>query len=202
MASLYMPEPKEDAPYLFYMAFMLLFCSLIFAIPLLQMQKTPLSGYAYSAFSYTCHQLNARSLCIFERGGNFALEDCANEGENGIHAIHERTAEVEKNGEIGYKLPVCARDIGIYFGMLLGGFLLPFLLGVKRTEIPNKWLFVIALIPMALDGGTQLIGLRESTNFLRIITGAIVGVAMPFYIIPILNELTGGLFANKRGSSK
>jgi uncharacterized membrane protein len=46
---------------------------------------------------------------------------------------------------------------------------------------------VLAIIPIALDGGTQLIGLRESTNLLRAITGSIAGFAFSFYFIPMLN---------------
>lgn len=42
---------------------------------------------------------------------------------------------------------------------------------------------------MAVDGTTQLIGLRESFNELRFITGFIAGFTVVFYILPIFFEM-------------
>ena len=38
---------------------------------------------------------------------------------------------------------------------------------------------------MAVDGTTQLIGLRESFNELRFVTGFIAGFVGVFYILPV-----------------
>jgi uncharacterized membrane protein len=38
-------------------------------------------------------------------------------------------------------------------------------------------------MPLAIDGLTQLAGLRESTNSLRIATGVIAGLAFGFWIL-------------------
>ena len=84
---------------------------------------------------------------------------------------------------------VCARDVAIYLAMLLGALALPFVRRIESDLWPNKWLLVAACVPIAIDGFTQLFGLRESSNFLREITGAIVGFALPFYIVPMLNSL-------------
>ena len=83
-----------------------------------------------------------------------------------------------------HQLPVCARCTGIYFGAFLGSFF-------ARRESPSPWYLVIALIPMALDGGTQLL-FRESNNVLRLATGLIAGFAVVFY-------LYAGLFPEKSG---
>lgn len=76
----------------------------------------------------------------------------------------------------GHQLCVCARCTGIYFGVLLGGIF-------ARKESPHPLVLVAALIPMALDGGSQLL-FRESTNLLRLGTGLIAGVAVAFYLYP------------------
>jgi len=87
----------------------------------------------------------------------------------------------------GNQLPVCARDTAIYLAMLVGGLALPFLKDTRSREIPPLWIFVLAMIPIGIDGTTQLLGWRESTNTIRIITGGIIGLAIPFYLIPTLN---------------
>ena len=88
-----------------------------------------------------------------------------------------------------FKLPVCSRDTAIYLAMLIGLLLLPFFQPIESEEWPNRWILVAAAIPIAIDGTTQLVGLHESTNFLRLLTGAIIGIVLPFYIVPILNSV-------------
>lgn len=92
----------------------------------------------------------------------------------------------------GHQLPVCARDAAIYLAMLVGGLALPFVIDTKSSRAPPIWIFILAMVPIGVDGLTQFLGWRESTNELRIATGAITGIAIPFYLIPTLN-----FFANK-----
>lgn len=96
-----------------------------------------------------------------------------------------------------HQLPVCARDTAIYLGMLVGGLALPFIQDTKSRKIPPLWIFVLAMVPIGLDGVTQFLGLRESTNELRVITGGLIGIVIPFYLIPVLN-----FFAWKFGIKK
>jgi len=51
---------------------------------------------------------------------------------------------------------------------------------------------------MAVDGLTQLFGLRESTNEIRIVTGSMAGIIISFYMIPIINRLISVGERNKR----
>jgi len=91
----------------------------------------------------------------------------------------------------GHKMAVCARCFGVYLGMALGALLYP--LVWRRGDMPSRWIILAALTPLALDGGTQLLGLRESTNWLRAATGLLFGAAVPYYLIPafeaVLREL-------------
>jgi len=90
---------------------------------------------------------------------------------------------------LGHQFPVCARDMGVYWGMLIGGIFLPFLMKSETKRIPPISIFVLLILPLAIDGTTQLLGWRESTNEIRIVTGLIAGVAIPFYLIPTVNKL-------------
>jgi uncharacterized membrane protein len=156
--------------YLAYMAVVFLLNVLIFVTPFLAREGI----FLYDLFSPFCHQLTQRSFCLFDDG----IRDCS--------GPYLKENVVVVNGKVGYKFPVCARDMAIYFFMLIGGIVLP-LFDLKSKRIPPIWLFVLAIAPMALDGLTQAMGLRESTNLIRVITGAPAGFAIPFYLIPTLN---------------
>ena len=84
------------------------------------------------------------------------------------HRRPERTLKIR-----GRYLPVCARCTGIYAGMLVF-FSLQFFSEFNYGL--NLFFVSILLLPMALDGTTQLLKLRESTNVIRLITGFICGI--------------------------
>jgi uncharacterized membrane protein len=199
---------------LVYIAFLLIMLALsasIFLVPYLGSRGDSSFPLMQSAFAPTCHQLTSRSLCLFvsDSDGSYSIGDCLPEGE----ISYSRAAEVSYEGRTGYKMPVCSRDAAIYAAMLLGLLALPFLQRVESEEWPNKWILVAACIPIGIDGLTQLVGMRESSNLLRIITGGIVGIVLPFYILPILNsvhsllaqkfkEETGGKEKGKKKAGK
>jgi len=171
--------------YKVYMAVMFLFTMPVFLTPLLAASGNSFAGTLYSFYSFTCHQQVSRSICYFPEAG---IQDCSDA------PAHYRAFYVQKDGMAGYPLPVCARDVGIYAVALLSGVLLYFLKKSDNDVVPNPLWFVIALIPIGLDGGTQLLGWRESTNLLRLITGGIAGFAFSFYCVPLLNRA----FPNKK----
>lgn len=81
----------------------------------------------------------------------------------------------------GAPMPVCARCVGIYGGMLLG--ILAFWAVPLLREKVMRNVAIAATVPLALDGLTQLTGLRESTNELRVATGVIAGLAFGLWIL-------------------
>jgi uncharacterized membrane protein len=175
-------------PYAIFFAALFLFNFFIFLTPFLA--ATGNQGAAdslYFAFAPTCHQLTSRSWCIYKSAadGSYSISDCFPTSA----FSPSKVTEIIYPGSIAYKLPVCSRDTAIYLAMLIGLIILPFITRIDSEEWPNRWILVAAAIPIAIDGTTQLVGLRESTNFLRLVTGAIIGVVLPFYILPILNSL-------------
>ncbi|MDD5111664.1 MAG: DUF2085 domain-containing protein [Candidatus Altiarchaeota archaeon] len=92
----------------------------------------------------------------------------------------------------GVQQAVCARDAGIYLGIVIGGFV--FLKGVPSFLKTKKFL-VMATIPIALDGVTQTIfNLRESNNALRIITGLIFGFGIMVFVLARIRSLNQSEF--------
>ncbi len=174
-------------PYLFLLVALILFNGLILLTPLVASQDAGVGNLLYIAFAPTCHQLTSRSLCLFKSGGNgqLSIGDCM---QSDVLSL-TRANTVVRGDETGYKFPVCARDMGIYLAMLLGMLILPFIWKIEGEEWPNKWILVAAAVPIGIDGTTQLFGFRESSNFLREITGFIIGIVLPFYLVPMLNSL-------------
>ena len=92
------------------------------------------------------------------------------------HGIPSRCLEL-----FGAPMPLCARCVGIYAGML-AGILAFWAVPLLRERVMRTFAFA-CLVPLALDGLTQLTGLRESTNPLRLATGAIAGLAFGLWIL-------------------
>jgi uncharacterized membrane protein len=92
----------------------------------------------------------------------------------------------------GVPMPICARCTGIYLGMLSGLFayrLIPLL----RERVMRRIAFV-CVVPLALDGVTQLLGFRESVNPLRVATGVITGLAFGLWILSAVERRDEALF--------
>ncbi len=183
---------------------MLVFNFLIFATPLLAMAHSPLAGPLYTGFAATCHQLDSRSLCVYGGGPHefFHIDSCTPVESTLVLGRHQ---VIFNGNSMGYKIPVCSRDIAIYLAMLIGIMLYPFLYKLDSQHMPNKWILVAAAIPIGLDGGIQLlsdVGLipftYESTNTIRLLTGAVVGIVIPFYLIPVLNIIYHSLAFDKK----
>ena len=178
---------RQTATYAAFVLLLLALNLLVFIVPYLASVGNASAPYLYAAFAPTCHQLTSRSLCLFASNadGSYSIGDCLPQGADS----YSKASEVIYPDKTGYKFPVCARDTAIYLGMLIGALLLPFLWKIGSEDWPNKWLLVAAAVPIAIDGTTQLVGMRESSNFLRLLTGAIIGIVLPFYILPMLNAL-------------
>jgi uncharacterized membrane protein len=92
----------------------------------------------------------------------------------------------------GVQVPVCARDTGIYLGVLISFALIALLHRGSRPiglPTPAGWVAIALMIgAMALDGVTEYAGLRSTTNELRLITGLLSGFAIGALIAPMVND--------------
>lgn len=72
----------------------------------------------------------------------------------------------------GYQFPVCARCTGVTVGYIAA--LIMIIAGVRLN-----WIWILALCGvMGLDWGIQRIGLKESNNIRRLITGIVGGIGV------------------------
>ena len=87
------------------------------------------------------------------------------------HRMPSRTFKIKN-----HYFPVCARCTGIY----ISGFTY-FLIATTIPIVYSIELLILGLsmiIPMVVDGTTQLLNKRESTNNIRFITGLFAGVGL------------------------
>ena len=81
----------------------------------------------------------------------------------------------------GAPMPICARCTGIYLGLLIGIALFPLIRWLRERVM--RVVAIVAVTPLGIDGVTQLLGLRESVNPLRVATGVIAGLAFGLWIL-------------------
>ncbi|MDP3014439.1 MAG: DUF2085 domain-containing protein [Candidatus Subteraquimicrobiales bacterium] len=91
------------------------------------------------------------------------------------HRNPDRTFKVK-----GHYFPVCSRCTGIYLGAFSYFFYVYFFY-VEYTILLIIFGFLM-VFPTIIDGLTQLIGSRESSNLLRFTTGLIAGIGFAILI--------------------
>ncbi|MBD3209873.1 DUF2085 domain-containing protein [Candidatus Micrarchaeota archaeon] len=188
---------REHLIYAVYALFFFLLAGSILATPLLAFSCD--MEFSYEIFSYTCHQKLSRSLCVFNEGAGYWIDDCTPQTGEYITGMADRfTIRVEENGATGYKLPVCSRDTGLYMALLLGALLYPLAREIKDKKIPPAIFLIIAIVPIAIDGSLQIITelgvapfVYESSNLIRMVTGGAAGLVSSFYAIPVLVNMFG-----------
>jgi len=160
----------------------------------------------YRGFNLVCHQLAFRSFYLF--GEQFYYPRAA-AGVEGVKTPEQATGLNEGsdpadlyaarifvgNEIVGYKVALCQRDVCIYGGILLFGLLFS-LTGRRLRAIPWYVWIIIGIIPIAVDGLSQLLSqpplsfwaFRESTPALRLLTGGLFGFSTAWFGYPMVEE--------------
>jgi uncharacterized membrane protein len=159
----------------------------------------------YRLYSPLCHQLAYRSFFLFGEEAYYPLgvpagsdklsypQVAGNQGDDLQAASAFIGTEL-----VGYQIALCQRDVAIYGSLLLFGVVF----GLTRRKLkPLPWSLwlQLAIGPIGLDGVWQLVSqmqlsflswlpVRESTPFLRVITGATFGWFTTWFGIPTIEE--------------
>lgn len=163
-----------------------LYVGLPFLAPILmQMGWVAPAHMIYVVYSFFCHQLPDHSYFLFGSSWAPSLEQLHAYGmDAGLNLFEQR--RFIGNELAGYKVALCQRDVAIYGSVLAAGLI--YGLQTRGTDRPPRalnWkIYVLLLLPIALDGGTQLVGLRESNWLLRSFTGALFGIASVWLAYP------------------
>ncbi|MEJ5199696.1 MAG: DUF2085 domain-containing protein [Anaerolineae bacterium] len=172
------------------------FVGLPFVAPLLMhLGATGPARLIYRLYQFTCHQLPERSFFLFGAQAVYSVEELEAAGAlpAGLNVLQRELLRWIGNAELGYKVAICQRDIAIYGSILLGGLLFGLarrfcVTRARRVPRLSVKAYLVVLIPLVLDGSTQLVGLRESTWLLRLITGGLFGLATVWLAYPYVEE--------------
>jgi uncharacterized membrane protein len=166
----------------------------------------------YTIYKPLCHQFGFRSFFLFGEQAYYPLEEAGLAGiktfeeVTGYSDLHNPAAfsrlqarQFVGNESVGYKIALCERDMAIYGAIFLFGIL--YALSGRRIK-PLHWMVwvLIGIVPIGLDGFSQLFSqmdwawlssllpYRESTPFLRVLTGGLFGFATAWFAFPHMEE--------------
>jgi uncharacterized membrane protein len=149
------------------------------------------------------HFLGKHWLALFESvlgifiGGAFLGPILAYFGNNAaeywlLHTYHSVCDQIPSHSYylLGHQVCLCERCLAIYTTFFLAGLALAVVPRLRQRVRPLDWrLWLLFILPMALDGGTQLFGWRESDLILRTITGFLFGLGIAWFALPHIEEI-------------
>jgi uncharacterized membrane protein len=191
---------------------MLLYVGLPFLAPtLMKSGLTVPARVLYTLYSPLCHQFGFRSFFLYGEQAYYPLEEAGVnvidfEAATGITGLHNpndlsrlQARQFVGNETVGYKVALCERDVAIYGAILFYGLLF----ALMRRRFPqlhwSLWI-LLGLGPVGLDGFSQLFSqfdwrplatllpYRESTPFLRVLTGFMFGFFTAWFAYPNIEE--------------
>ena len=193
--------------------FMLLYFGLPILAPVLMKAGAALpANVIYTIYKPLCHQFGFRSFFLFGEQPYYPLKEAGLAGiktfdqitgfvdlENPIAYSRYQARQFIGNETVGYKMALCERDIAIYSAIFLFGIVFAF---TGRRMKPLHWMLwvLIGLAPIGLDGFSQLFSqmnwswlasilpYRESTPFLRVLTGGLFGFTTAWFAYPYMEE--------------
>lgn len=139
------------------------------------------------AFSPLCHQLPERSFFLFGPQAVYPYGEL-------VQRLGEVPRRYAGDATLGFKIAICQRDVAIYASMFLAG--LAFGATGRRLRPLRAKAFALLILPMAVDGGGQLLGLWSSTWLSRLITGALFGGALVWLTYPLLHKAMAEVHAS------
>jgi uncharacterized membrane protein len=173
-----------------------------FAPVLMKVGADAPASVIYRVYGFVCHQFAFRSWFLFGEQIAYPREAA---GVDSLMSYEQATGlesndllaarEFIGNPQLGYKVALCERDIAIYGGILIFGII--FALTKRKLKSIHLLIWLLfGILPIAIDGLSQLLsqpplGLipyRESTPFLRTITGFLFGFLTAWFGYPYVDE--------------
>lgn len=104
------------------------------------------------------------------------------------HQIDDRCFHLD-----GAKLGVCIRCSAIYFSFFVSLLSYALFRRISSPSFPGRAWILLAIAPMAIDVFLSITGIHPSTLLTRSMTGMLLGLVLPYYIVPPLQEAVSEL---------
>ena len=184
----------------------LLYATLPFVAPVLAKAGAPgLANLIYTPYKAVCHTYAFRSFFLFGRDVVYPRGDGDGPFERasgidpttpaGLFAARDFIG----NDQMGYKVALCERDQAIYYSLALNGIAFA---AIRRRgrQLPWAAFILVGLAPIGLDGFSQLLSqppislipFRESTWWLRVVTGSLFGTSVAWLVFPLIQSAFDG----------
>jgi uncharacterized membrane protein len=139
----------------------------------------------YAAYHAVCHQWAFRSYFLF--GPELTYDHATLAGLIGEGGQFRFVG----SSELGYKVAFCERDVAIYLSVLVTGLVYGWRRGPSPGSVTGLSMtaYALLILPMAIDGFTQLFQWRESSVELRTLTGLLFGAASVWLIYPRIDSI-------------
>lgn len=162
-----------------------LFVAPFFLAPLLTSSGYEGAGrLLYTIYKPACHQLPERSFFLGGPRTAYSWDELVEAGMD-PEDLPTIRRDFVGSAAIGYKTVVCQRDVAIYGGLLIFGAIY-MLFGRRHLGLLPLWTIVIFLIPLGIDGTTQILRLRESSPALRLGTGLFLAAGIVIVVYPYI----------------
>ena len=141
----------------------------------------------YHLYSFTCHQLPASSFWLLGAESSFRT---------GLEGIPDLSGNFLSKGfvgtiDLGFKSGMCWRTFAIYASLAI--LLLHYMGTGRKWKALPIWFGLLFALPMAVDGLSQMIDLRESNLFLRLLTGGLFSLGLTWALVPRVDTAMGEL---------
>jgi len=90
----------------------------------------------------------------------------------------------------GHKLAVCSRCTGLYAGFAFTLLIYPLVRSLRSSATPPRRVLFLAAVPLLIDFGLTFFGVWENTHTSRLLTGALLGSVVVFYVMPGIADLS------------
>lgn len=87
-------------------------------------------------------------------------------------------------------LAVCARCLGVYFGLAFGVFVYPIFRSLNDLQPLPRILLLLSPIPTGIDFLVGYFGIWENTHLSRFLTATVLGLACAFFLVPGVIEIS------------
>lgn len=146
---------------------------------LMKLKMERAANIVYTIYSPLCHQMAQRSFFLFGEKPMYTPEEMGIPSTGNMGAEMLMSRQFRGNSSLGWKVAWSDRMVYMYCANWLALLILVIISRYRTVKPISIWLLMLALLPMAIDGGTHMLsdtaglfaGFRYNNEWLATLTG-------------------------------